>query len=188
MDHADHVRLLRDGVSAANNSLVAASGKSVWLDLGAGEGAFTLALAELVPPGATIHAVDKDARALAENERAHARFARGRATAALEAHLGDFTKPLDLPPADGVVMANSLHFIRDKGPVLARVRAMLKPGAPLLLVEYDADAGNPWVPYPLSFDTWKTVAVANGFAEPRLLASEPSRFLRRIYSAAATVR
>ncbi len=176
MDHADHVRLLRDGVTAG-----------VWADLGAGEGAFTLALAELLPADSVIHAVDKDAKALAENQRAFARFARGREVPTLQTHAADFTKAIDLPPLDGIVMANSLHFVRDKAPVLARVRAMLKPGAPLLLVEYDADAGNPWVPYPLSFETWKTVAVANGFAEPRLLASEPSRFLRRIYSA-ATVR
>ena len=184
MDHADHVRLLRDGVSAAKAG-GGASGTGIWLDLGAGEGAFTLALADLLLPGSTIHAVDRDARALAQNERVHAHLARGRETAALVTHVADFTRPLDLPAADGVVMANSLHFVRDKGPVLARVRAMLKPGAPLLLVEYDADAGNPWVPYPLSFETWKTVAVANGFSEPRLLASEPSRFLRRIYSTAS---
>lgn len=176
MDHADHVRLLRDGVTTG-----------VWGDLGAGEGAFTLALADLLPAGSVIHAVDKDPRALAENQRAFARFARGRDAPALLTQVADFTTPLGLPALDGVVMANSLHFVRDKSPVLERVRAMLKPGAPLLLVEYDADAGNPWVPYPLSFESWKTVAVANGFGEPRLLGSEPSRFLRRIYSA-VTVR
>lgn len=177
MDHADHVRLLRDGVTAG-----------VWADLGAGPGAFTLALADLLPAGSVIHAIDEDAKALAANQRAFARFARGREAPTLQTHAADFTRDLRLPPLDGVVMANSLHFVREKGPVLARVRAMLKPGAPLLLVEYDADSGNPWVPYPLSFETWKAVAVANGFSEPRLLGSEPSRFLRRIYSAAATVR
>ncbi len=187
MDHADHVRLLRDGVKEGTHSVEAAGLIDVWADLGAGEGAFTLALADLLPAGAVIHAVDKDPRALAENQRAHTRFARGREAATLVTHAADFTTAIDLPPLDGVVMANSLHFVREKGPVLARVRAMLKPGAPLLLVEYDADSGNPWVPYPLSFETWKTVAVASGFSEPRLLGSEPSRFLRRIYSA-ATVR
>ena len=175
MDHADHVRLLRKGVR-----------DGVWGDLGAGAGAFTLALADLLPAGSTIHAVDKDRGELAENERAYARFARGRDLPALRTHTADFTKDLDLGPLDGTVMANSLHFIKDKGPILARVRALLKPRAPLILVEYDADSGNPWVPYPLSFETWKRVAVANGFAEPQLLDEEPSRFLRRIYSAATT--
>jgi hypothetical protein len=85
-------------------------------------------------------------------------------------------------------MANSLHFTKDKAPVLARARAMLKSGAPLLLVEYDADRGNPWVPYPISFESWRALALANGFSEPRLLDSEPSRFMNRIYSAVATKR
>jgi trans-aconitate methyltransferase len=175
MDHADHVRLLRGGVPA--NEV------GVWSDWGAGPGAFTLALADLLPAGSTIHAVDKDRGALAENERAYARLGRGRDLPALKTHTADFTNDLALPSLDGIVMANSLHFIKDKAPVLARARSMLKPGAPLILVEYDADGGNPWVPYPLAFETWKRVAVANGFTEPRLLDAEPSRFLRRIYSA-----
>ena len=176
---------MKDSRGRPSDEIGDASEIGVWADLGAGEGAFTLALADLLPAGSVIHAIDKDAKALAENQRAFARFARAREALTLQTHAADFTVDLDLPPLDGVVMANSLHFVRDKDPVLARVRAMLKPGAPLLLVEYDADSGNPWVPYPLSFETWTTVAVANGFAEPRLLASEPSRFLRRIYSAAS---
>jgi SAM-dependent methyltransferase len=174
MDHADHVRLLREGVPRAT---------STWADLGAGEGAFTLALADLLAPGSTIHAVDKDRGALAELERAHARLAKRRPLARVVTAVGDFTRDLALPPLDGVVMANSLHFVKDKAPVLARVRALLKTGAPLLLVEYDTDAGNQWVPYPVSFQTWRRLAPLSGFAEPRLLASHPSRFLGRIYSA-----
>ncbi len=183
MDHADHVRLLQGGVRPSGAD---AGPIGVWADLGAGEGAFTRALADLLPAGSVIHAVDKDAQALAENARSYVRFASGRETAALVTHVADFARrhELELPPLDGVVMANSLHFVREKGPVLARVRGMLKPGAPLLLVEYDADSGNRWVPYPLSFETWKNVAVTNGFSKPRLLDSEPSRFLTRIYSAA----
>jgi SAM-dependent methyltransferase len=190
MDHADHVRLLRQGVEARQD--VIASGVSgtrdvigIWADLGAGGGAFTLALADLLPAGSTIHAVDKDRGALAENERAYARFARGRSAPRLQTHNADFTAALELPPLDGVVMANSLHFAKDKAPVLAQVRALLRPGAPLLLVEYDSDHGNQWVPYPLTFESWRMLAVAHGFSEPVLLDSHPSRFLRRIYSAAA---
>ena len=95
----------------------------------------------------------------------------------------DYTRPLDLPPLDGIVMANALHFQRDKGPVLRSILGYLKPGGRYILVEYDADHGNPWVPHPLSFRAWQALAPRMGFAGVRLLATVPSRFLGRIYSA-----
>jgi len=168
VDHADHVRLLRGGVTRGGT----------WADLGAGTGAFTLALSELVGPGGEVIAVDRDRGALRELERAL------RPGGAAVRTLGaDFTKPIDLPSLDGIVMANSLHFVRDKAPVLALAHRMLKPLGRLLLVEYDADKGNHWVPYPLSFETWRALADASGFSGTRKLASEPSRFLGRIFSA-----
>jgi ubiquinone/menaquinone biosynthesis C-methylase UbiE len=168
VDHADHVRLLRDGVTRGGT----------WADLGAGTGAFTLALAELVGPGGEVIAVDRDSGALRHLERALRPG--GAAVGTLN---GDFTKPIELPPLDGIVMANSLHFVRDKEPVLALVHRLLKPSGRLLLVEYDADKGNHWVPYPMSFETWRSLADASGFSGTRKLASEPSRFLGRIFSA-----
>lgn len=178
MDHADHVRLLQPAFRAANVS-------GVWADLGAGEGAFTLALADLLPAGSTIHAIDRDAGALAELGRRYAKLGPGRDLATLDTRRADFTRDLGIGALDGVVMANSLHFINDKEPVLERVHRMLKPGAPLLLVEYDTDRGNAWVPHPLSFNTWRSLATESGFGEPTLLATQPSRFLGRIYSAMA---
>jgi ubiquinone/menaquinone biosynthesis C-methylase UbiE len=168
VDHADHVRLLRGGVT----------GGGTWADLGAGTGAFTLALTELVGAGGVVIAVDRDRGALRELERAV------RPGGATVRTLGaDFTTPIDLASLDGVVMANSLHFVRDKAPVLALVRKMLKPSGRLLLVEYDADKGNPFVPHPLTFEKWRALADASGFSGTRELASVPSRFLRRMYSA-----
>ena len=168
MEHADHVRLLREGVTRGGT----------WADLGAGTGAFTLALAELVGPSGEVIAVDRDRGALHELERA---IRPGGATVRT---LGaDFTKPVALDSLDGVVMANSLHFVRDKAPVLALVHTMLKPSGRLLLVEYDTDDGNPYVPHPLSFETWRALADASGFTGTRKLATVPSRFLGRIYSA-----
>ena len=168
MDHADHARLLREGVTRGGT----------WADLGAGTGAFTLALAELVGPSGEIVAIDRDRGALRELERA---IRPGGATVRT---LGaDFTKPVALDSLDGVVMANSLHFVRDKSPVLALVHTMLKPSGRLLLVEYDTDNGNPYVPHPLSFEMWRALADASGFTGTRKLASVPSRFLGRIFSA-----
>ena len=171
MNHADHVRLLQDGIPGPGG---------VWADLGAGDGAFTLALAELVGPGATLYAVDRERHALRRLADAmQARFP----SVALHTLTADFTQPLPLPPLDGLLMANALHFVRDKLPVLRLLRQQLQPAGHLLLVEYDTDRGNRWVPYPLSLDTWQALAARAGFSETRLLATHPSRFLGRFYSA-----
>lgn len=173
MQHTDHVNLLRAGVPGPGGT---------WADLGSGTGAFTLALADLLGPGATIHSVDRDSGALREQDRAmRTRFP----GVALHVQVADFTRRLDLPPLDGVVMANSLHYVRDKAPLLALVRGYLKPAGRLLLVEYNADHGNPWVPYPMSYPVWERIAVSAGFTETRLLARVPSRFLDEIYSASS---
>jgi SAM-dependent methyltransferase len=152
----------------------------VWADLGSGTGAFTLALADLLGPGGTIHSVDRDRGALRTQAEAV-----GQQFPSVELHqcVGDFSRPLGLPPLDGVVMANSLHFVRDKVPVLEIVRDSLRDGGRLVLVEYDADHGNPWVPHPLSFAGWRSLAAEIGFRDTRKLAAVPSRFLRSIYSA-----
>src|SRR5207244_12017846 len=116
----------------------------------------------------------------------HADCARARAALGLRIMLADFTRDLVIDHLDGVVMANSLQFVKEKAPMLARVLGMLRADGRMLLVEYDTDRGNAWVPYPISFETWSRVAVDNGFAAPRLLATVPSRFLRRIYAAVTT--
>jgi SAM-dependent methyltransferase len=152
----------------------------VWADLGSGRGAFTLALADLLGPGARIYSVDVDAGSLRDQRRAaEARFPH----AQVDYLRADFTNPLVLPPLEGIVMANSLHFVRRKEPVLQLVGQALRPGGRLLLVEYDADRGNPWVPHPLSYASWEGLAAACGFTGTRLLTRVPSRWLGAIYSA-----
>ena len=173
MDHADHVALLRP----AN-----VSSGGTWADFGAGSGAFTLALRELIGPHASIYAVDKDQRALRELEKGH----RERFTTSQNIHTvrADFSRTLSLPPLDGIVMANSLHYFKDHEKILRHVRSFLKLNGALLLVEYNVDSGNPWVPYPLSFETFRALAPRAGFSEPQLLDKAPSRFLKEFYSAA----
>jgi ubiquinone/menaquinone biosynthesis C-methylase UbiE len=171
MDHGDHVELLREGVLG---------GGMTWADFGSGEGAFTLALADLLGPTGSIYTVDRDSRALRVQGRA-LRDAFPNVT--VTPLVADFTMPLELPPLDGIVMANSLHFQRDKIDVLRLVRGYLRPAGHLVLVEYDTDHGNPWVPFPLSFRSWATLAAEAGFRETNRLASVPSRFLGSIYSA-----
>jgi ubiquinone/menaquinone biosynthesis C-methylase UbiE len=172
MIHQDHVHLLQP----AN-----LNPGGIWADFGAGSGAFTLALRELIGPDAAIYAVDKDRTRLNELEGAYrARF--GDSTN-LHIVATDFSRPLDLPPLDGILMANSLHYFKDKEKILRQVRTHLKPSGILMLVEYNVDSGNPWVPHPLSFESFRSLAPRAGFSEPRLLAKRASSFLREFYSA-----
>jgi ubiquinone/menaquinone biosynthesis C-methylase UbiE len=115
MNHDDHVALLRPGVPVVE--------EAIWADVGAGDGAFTLALAELLGPGATIHTIDRDGAALAPGAAEASRRYPG---VRLLPQTADFTRPLDLPPLDGLVMANALHFVRD-GDKVALVRRFPTP-------------------------------------------------------------
>jgi SAM-dependent methyltransferase len=180
MNHADHVRLLRDGVLTEAGDAPGGT----WADLGSGTGAFTLALAELIGSQGIIYSVDRDASALREQERAmRARF--GPLAPTVHYRAADFTHPLDLPPLDGIVIANALHFQREKERVVRQLKSYLRPAGRLIVVEYNVDRGNLWVPYPFSYPTWEALARRCGFAETRLLGRVPSRFLEEIYSAAS---
>ena len=97
MNHQEHVNLIKKGVS----------GTGTWADLGSGRGAFTLALADCLTAESHIYSVDIDQRALKTQEmRLQTEFPHIEATLIQ----GDFTSPLELPPLDGILMANSLHF------------------------------------------------------------------------------
>ena len=166
MKHSELVGLIEGGVGERGGR---------WADLGAGEGAFTSALADLLGPEAQIIAVDRDGAALRSIDK---RF---------ETRVADFTRPLDLGDLDGVLMANSLHFVRDKQPVLEAVRRMLRPGGRLIVVEYGTDSGNRWVPHPFTFQSWEKMAARAGFKNTRLLTTYPSRWLGSMYSAVSEV-
>jgi SAM-dependent methyltransferase len=175
VQHADHVALLRGGVPGPGGT---------WADFGSGGGAFTLALAELLGPDGTIYSIDQDAGAL----RQQARLVAGRFPGVqLHTLAADFTRPLRpaLPALDGLAMANALHYVpdRQKAGVVQLLKGYLKPGGRWLLVEYNVDRGNPWVPHPLAYPTWEALARQCGFEHVRLLATGPSSFLKEFYAA-----
>jgi SAM-dependent methyltransferase len=138
-------------------------------------------MAELLGPEARIYSVDSNASALLiQEQELEARFPALR----VELIRGDFKDKLDIPSAlDGIVMANSLHFQRDACAVLIHVSGWLKPGGRIVVVEYDIETHNPWVPYPLPFSRLPEVTACAGLSAPRLLDSRPSRYHRRVYSA-----
>lgn len=180
MDHADHVGLIRAGIEGTT--------EGPWADLGAGTGAFTLALADLLGPRGRITAVDRDAGDLRENTR---RVATAFPATELTTRVADFTDPgslgIEAGSLAGIVMANALHFVdrpRQTGVVRALV-ALLRPGGRFVLVEYDTDHGNRWVPHPMTLATWRRLATDAGLVDVRPTGRVPSRFLGAIHAAVA---
>jgi SAM-dependent methyltransferase len=150
----------------------------VWADLGAGRGTFTKALARLLGPGGRVHAVDRDAAAMAS--------LRG---AAIAAHVADFTAPgveraLALPPLDGVLLANALHFVpwEAQTPLLERLAAWLVPNGRLVVVEYDGRSPSRWVPYPVSLERLGAATPA-GMTAPVRVGERRSAYGGTMYAA-----
>ncbi|MCO5276133.1 MAG: class I SAM-dependent methyltransferase [Flavobacteriales bacterium] len=137
-----------------------------WIELGCGTGTFTRALAELLPPGSTITAVDRDEKALSAVPATH----NGVRITTLNADVQD-----PLPgPMDGVLLANVLHFVEGKEALLARIAQV---ALTVLLVEYDtARPLIPWVPFPLPRKTAVPLFAKAGFEDAVLLGERPSHY------------
>lgn len=170
MQPHEHRALIQAGIPSIP-SIPATTAAAVWADLGAGWGAFTVALRELLGDTATLYALDNDAPAFVHLRKAHTAVSpRG----VLHCVHADITHPLDLPPLDGVLMANALHFIEDQAAVLQNIRRALKPEGRLLLVEYDVTTPRPWIPYPVPPAHFLTLAHAAGFTSAQRIAERRS--------------
>jgi len=173
MDHEDHIRLLKNGIQSPGG---------IWVEFGSGRGAFTLALAELIGPEGEIYSVDNNKGALQDQAKViQKRFPRDQPK--IQYLNKDYTLPLAFPPLNGVLMANSLHFHKDKAAILELIFDYLGPQGCLILVEYNAERGNTWVPYPVSCKSWLSLAEKAGFEHTHLLERVPSSFMGEIYSA-----
>lgn len=156
-----------------------------WADVGCGDGVFTQLLLEWLTPGSTVLAVDQDGGAL---RRLVAQLAPAE-RAAVQTVQADFTQPLSLAeqePLDGMLLANSLHFVRDKLPVLTRLAGQLRPGGSCIIIEYNAARGNWAVPHPFRDRACLDLMHAAGLTQATIVTREPSSFLGEIYTAVAT--
>jgi trans-aconitate methyltransferase len=150
-----------------------------WADLGCGKGIFTVALSSLLPTGSTVYAIDRDA----DNLRFVPTQYQGKN---IETKQADFTINPSLPLLDGILMANSLHFVRDRNNFGLMLRSMLKENGRLLIVEYDTDSANRWVPFPVSFVSLEKWASQTGFRNVKRLKERASIYQRsKMYSAVA---
>jgi SAM-dependent methyltransferase len=167
----DAIALIRSAV---------AGHEGAWADLGAGRGTFTRALAAILGAESRIYAVDTDANAIAELQS----WAKAEAPN-VSAMAGDFTTELELPTLDGILLANALHFVRDRIGVLSRLTKLLRPGGRVVLVEYDRRAASRWVPHPISIASLPALASAAGLTRFTVSESRPSNYEGIIYTAFA---
>jgi ubiquinone/menaquinone biosynthesis C-methylase UbiE len=145
-----------------------------WCDLGAGSGVFTIALAQLLAPGSTIHAVDLDRRALARIPDQHNGVE-------IRKIVGDLqNSSLLLPSVDGILIANTLHFIHEQPAFLRRLLALADR---FLIVEYERTRPTPWGPYPVGFERLRQLFTEEGVERVEKLATRPSLFGGTMYSA-----
>jgi SAM-dependent methyltransferase len=147
-----------------------------WCDLGCGSGTFTAALAHLLAAGSTIHAIDLDQRALAGMPDRYNQVEICKTAA-------DIKNPhLLLPSVDGILMANTLHFIREQQAFLKRLRSVADR---FLIIEYERLNPSRWGPYPVGFDRLRQLFTEAGVERVEKLATRPSLFGGTMYSALA---
>ena len=153
-----------------------------WADIGAGTGLFTMALTELLPAGSTIYAIDKSPHALYKLPP--------QPNHQIKIIDTDYNRPIpDLPPLDGMIMANALHYTPTPKLALQNLLNYLKPGAPFLLFEYELTRAIPtWIPYPIPYATFELICADLPLSRPEMIAQHPSIYGSRMMYLAKTYK
>lgn len=146
---------LDEAIQLIKNAKILGGQQQAWADLGCGSGLFTNALLSILPAGSTVHAVDKMNTITGNNP-------------SIIFQQADFEKE-DLPFSNlhGILLANSLHYIADQLACILKLNTYLnRQNARYILVEYDSETANQWVPHPLPFLKAKQLFARAGF--PRI--------------------
>lgn len=171
---------LKEAKELIANDRLAKDHSQVWADLGCGNGTFTLALAELLPAGSMIHAIDMDKQSLDRIPANHKGIR-------IDKHIRDFiADSLPISRLDGILMANALHYVKDKPAFIDTTKKIIKEDGCFLIVEYDTLAANQWVPYPIDFISLHRLFSNAGFDSIIKLYEHPSVYNRmNMYAAIA---
>jgi len=162
---------LETAISLIQSSKVKSNEPTNWADLGCGSGLFTKALSTLLEQGSKIAAVDKDASALKKVNVVSGII--------LEKINVDFINDdLHLRNLDGILMANALHFVKDKKTFIQSLRSYINGVASFLIVEYDTNQSNPWVPYPVDVKGLQKLFKETGYYSYEEINRHPSVYRR----------
>lgn len=138
-----------------------------WADLGCGKGIFSYALASMLPSGSSIVCVDKDRQHIDPVYK----------KVSLQFRQADIQTVSFTPGSlSGLLIANALHYVKDQPAFIERTMGFLAERASWIIIEYDSDVSNPWVPYPLSFNSLKKLF--DGYRNVRKLHERPSVYGR----------
>ncbi|WP_260264733.1 class I SAM-dependent methyltransferase [Elizabethkingia bruuniana] len=143
-----------------------------WTDLGCGKGLYTNALAEILPGGSEIYSIDKDNQTLPiVNPEIKTEFIQH-----------DFSKdlPVHIENLDGILMANSLHYILDKEQLLRNLKLKMKSKGRFVIIEYDTQRANSWVPYPINFIELKELFAKLGYPKIEKIAQRKSVYQNNV--------
>lgn len=118
-----------------------------WADLGCGSGIFTEVLAEILPHNSHISAVDYKIQHLPGemSNKVQVTF-----------HHNDFVNDnLNFTKLDGILMANSFHFVKSKASLIQKLEQYFTDNPKFIMVEYEHTVPNMWEPYPIPFAEMK---------------------------------
>jgi ubiquinone/menaquinone biosynthesis C-methylase UbiE len=170
---------ISEGIKLIESGFHEKVANSSWADLGCGSGLFTKVLASLLGKGSKIYAVDKAQQSIESSFN----------DVAIEFIKADFVnEPLQFTPLDGVLMANSLHYIKDKSNFFERQKKLLKSNGQVIIVEYELEKANAWVPYPIPFNELERLLSTSGFGPVEKLGERKSIFnAQKMYACSAKI-
>jgi ubiquinone/menaquinone biosynthesis C-methylase UbiE len=138
-----------------------------WADLGSGAGLFAQALSTLLAPASKLYAIDQSKQTIKAV----------RDDVAIEFLQADFTNiNITLPLLNGIVMANSLHYVRNKPALIQNLKPYLHPNAGFIIVEYDLQKANQWVPYPVNPGELQQLFFNEGYSKFEITGTKKSAY------------
>lgn len=169
---------LAEAISFIQDIELPSSESQNWADLGCGTGLFTKALAELLPEESMITAIDREWQDFSNinSEKVKCSFVQGDMTDLDSIEL----------EVDGIMMANALHYVKDQEAYIQSLVSKFQPKQ-FLIIEYDNNTPNQWVPYPVSLIHLRTLFPSSDFSI-NILGERASLYQEKMYAASIQTR